>query len=133
MPAPQSAVRGASQFDDLGYRQVDLRVAVLIDGGNPTRDISAFPIRQRSSVQSHLPDCRTVLPGKQFQQCRFSRTVGAEKPHRTSDGGGHVEGVDYERPADPPADAGRFECHGLAFRLQRMTANAGTPTNAVTT
>ncbi len=126
-------MRCASEFDYLRDRQIDLGVAVLINGRDPTRDVAAFPVGQRGSVQGHDTGRRTIVPGKQFQQRRFPRTVGAEKPHRTSGCRRDVEVVDYERPADPPTDAGSFECHGLAFRLQRMTANAGTPTSAVTT
>lgn len=80
LPTPQSAVRCASEFDYLRDRQIDLGVAVLINGRDPTRDVAAFPVGQRGSVQGHDTGRRTIVPASSFSSVDFPEPLGPRSP-----------------------------------------------------
>ena len=134
LPTPQSAVRCASEFDDLRDRQIDLGCCCADQRSRPDARCRGVSSRTTGfgpgSRHRTSDDCaRQAVSAASISPNRWGR----EAPTVLPVVGETSRSSTMSAPADPPTDAGSFECHGLAFRRQRMTANAGTPTSAVTT
>src|SRR3546814_6429520 len=71
--------------------------------------------------------------GKQFQQGRFSGSVGSDQPKGLARAHGEIDARDDREAARRPAEVLRFECHLETFPRSRIRAKAGAPTSAVMT
>src|SRR3546814_15089983 len=102
---------------------------LLLDQGDTLRHLSLRQGGERLAVEKHAAVSRPADAGKQFQQGRFSGSVGSDQPKGLARAHGEIDARDNREAARRPAEVLRFECHLATFPRSRIRAKAGAPTD----